>query len=783
MKLQCSCGAKYEFEITPDLARGPVRFICPACGTDASALVTSLIQQQLGQTPTGSTGVSPVTPAPPAKAPPLPPPYRPGARLGQDAQAAAQKCPRHPGEVAVERCHVCGKPICARCMALFGYVCGPHCKAQAEARRIQVPDYKGLKSAVEARLWRNTGRIAWGGAGLLVALLVFWGLYEFWLSRPRVAFSVRYSDRVYSGQSAFAEPGQIVFLRGGLLARHDLKSGKEIWSRQVIDEQEIAAGVAQQTKEMQAAVERARQTDPDNAPRMPSPDRLRAQWERDAAAALELRVRGQNIWILSPRQMVRYDWASGKPVTEFPLPPGAAGFIARGDELLLMEQGQEGKPCVTYVNLRTCEQRTETMNGERITNSLGADVAAATARRGAGLAGLPVGMPGRDAGKPMDPAKVAQQASHMSFPARIALPAILANARNQEAALNEMKDSSTPRAAAPAMAPDSVAFVPAPHGFLQFSTRLLERKTVTRSAMKAPPTKSVLSGALTVGNTGEAANEILNDMQRSRGGDVVEEDQSRYQVKLQSADGAEGWTEEVVGPPALFPLNTVNVVAGRRSIVVLDKHQHALWQRDLGYDLLGAGPGAWDSQNGRYGQGPCVEHKGVLYVFDAGELTALDLATGNVRWRLPSVGVAGIFFDDQDNLYVNSTTADLDSIRFSRQIDITKKIHPEAFKIQASNGKILWRVQPEGLISYVGGKFIYTVASYAPEEPDPDSQPLPETGFEPQPYVRIKRLNPGNGRPMWEWYDDRAPVDVQFDKNSIRLVFKREVMVLKYWSF
>ena len=45
---------------------------------------------------------------------------------------------------------------------------------------------------------------------------------------------------------------------------------------------------------------------------------------------------------------------------------------------------------------------------------------------------------------------------------------------------------------------------------------------VTREAMKAPPKKSVLdSGNLNVTKTADVANEILNEMQRNRGGDTV----------------------------------------------------------------------------------------------------------------------------------------------------------------------------------------------------------------------------------------------------------------------
>jgi len=52
-------------------------------------------------------------------------------------------------------------------------------------------------------------------------------------------------------------------------------------------------------------------------------------------------------------------------------------------------------------------------------------------------------------------------------------------------------------------------------------------------------------------------------------------------------------------------------------------------------------------------------------------------------------------------------------------------------------------------------------------------------------YLRIARINPKNGRVMWEYYDsrDRCPIDARFHENMITLVYKREVQVLKYLSF
>src|SRR6266496_3379679 len=51
MKLQCACGAKYAFEVRPEMLSKPVQFVCPSCGLDSSAFVNQLVQQELGVAP------------------------------------------------------------------------------------------------------------------------------------------------------------------------------------------------------------------------------------------------------------------------------------------------------------------------------------------------------------------------------------------------------------------------------------------------------------------------------------------------------------------------------------------------------------------------------------------------------------------------------------------------------------------------------------------------------------------------------------------------------------
>src|ERR1035437_5691058 len=88
MKIQCSCGAKYEFDVTPEMAKTPVRFVCSACGLDASDFVNSLVRQELGLS---AAAVGAAVPAPLHVATPVQPvpQSRPVARMRIQSPDAA----------------------------------------------------------------------------------------------------------------------------------------------------------------------------------------------------------------------------------------------------------------------------------------------------------------------------------------------------------------------------------------------------------------------------------------------------------------------------------------------------------------------------------------------------------------------------------------------------------------------------------------------------------------------------------------------------------------------
>jgi len=819
MKIQCSCGAKYAFEVTPEQVRQPVKFICPACGYDGSDFVNQLIRQQFEPAAAGvTTAMAPpieVAPAPavtatagvPVEEVSAPAPAesasgaqaRPAAlqvRLHQSGEKARESaptrsdprhCPKHPGQNTVEKCFVCGKPICPKCMYLFGYLCSATCKGKADLQGIAVPVYAGQRALIERRHWRRVGLVTGAAGAVMAAFLGGWVWYAWFGSRPSTAYSVRFPKPAYAGAVRLCATNQIVFLHGGTLARHDLKEKREIWSRELIDKQQLEREAENEVKVLRRQKSKVEEEEPDSEIKIPTADRLAAWAERSAVDSLELRVHGQNIWVAAPERIVRYDWDSGKPVQEIPLTNHFGELIARGDEWLLLDE-RPGRQVITHLNLAT-----GTSHDEEIALPLRAGTrtmakAGGASSRGTGgreLAGMPTGPAGRDAGKALDPSKVSEQASHMSLPGKLALPAVLSISRNQERALAEMKDHPPKTAKKPTeVGPvENFWLIPAKDSCVQFAVRLIEERMVERKAMKDAPKKSTLERAPSVANTLEIANEILNEIQRDRGGDTVVEDESRYRVtiRIPGAKDVADWSAEVIGPPALFPLVTVNVLTAGKSVVVLDKQNKKLWDSTLNYPL--SAHSSFGGEEASEGLGPCVERGNRLYIFDQGVLTAFDLKTGNAQWRLPSVGIAGLFFDEKGMMYVNTTTASHESLKYSRQIDVTDKTMSSVMKVDPKTGKTLWATQTVGTISYISGKFIYAVESYRPFDEDDESPYKVKTGFERQAYVQIKRINARNGQEMWTHREERAPLDMQFDRNSIQIVFKKEVEVLKFLSF
>lgn len=816
MKIQCDCGTKYAFDVSPDMVHQPVKFVCPGCGLDSSERVNALIRQQFGPTAEAGTGelrTEAVAPAPQtasasaaAPTPPVPAPVRsaPRVRLSQTGLASTgaappdvkdtRFCSKHPQQRVTDQCRVCEKPLCPKCMELFGYVCSPHCQEKAELQGIEIPVYAGRKSVVERQKWGRIGWVVKLAAALVVALVAGWIWFEFYGSRPHTAFAVRFENEpAMSGASASCGQGQIVFIHGDKLARYDLKTKKEIWRRPLVDRKKIAEAAARDLKEMQAAAQKG-----EDVFKIPQLEELIKAMTRTAERALDLHVRGQSIWVAADGRLVRYDWDSGAPRQEVAVAGDFSRGRAHGDEIEWRDGREDGPMTITHFNLTSGQARTNVL-GE--SPPVAAQSAASGTKGVAGKANNAAtaksstarNVPA-DTSKKLDPQKLAAQLAEAPFAAKVAAPATIATALNQERTLAEIRSQDeAPAARSPAKAGaaagDRFTVIPTRDGFVQFSLRLLEEKFVSRTAMKAPPKKSALDGNLSVTATSEVANELLNEMQRNAGGDQVVENLSRYAVTVRIGTGkaVADWAGEVVGPPALYPLTSVNAIVAGKTLIVLDRTNQQKWQSTLNYPVLSDG-GDFSNADGEAeagrGLGPVVERGDTLYIYDQGVLSAFEVATGNARWRLPSVGISGIYFDDAGMIYVNTTTASPDHIRYSKQIDVSDRINAVVLKLDARTGKELWSQNLSGNLSYLSGAYLYSVAYTGPRDDDDEINPdLAALGLEKKPYLRIRRINPRDGRLMWEHFQQRGPLDVKIDRNTIQLVFKREVQVLKYLSF
>ncbi|HEU5125873.1 MAG TPA: PQQ-binding-like beta-propeller repeat protein [Verrucomicrobiae bacterium] len=769
MKILCPCGAKFAVDVTPEMAQTPVQFICPSCGLDSSAAVNELIRQEQ-ETVGAASAIQPQVAAA----------GKPGLQIARSHSSSTtappppetEVCGKHR-EAIQQHCLICRKPMCAKCIELFGFVCSAFCKAKAEAQKIHLPEHAGKKSVIEARVWRKVGR-AVAAVGVVVALLVgAWIWYAWFGSHPKPFFSVKFPDNLGSGQSVFCGDNQLLFRHELVLSRYDLKAKKEVWSQPLLSEKDLDEAVAAETRAAQSSIIRAKAAGRDLRETLPSTDEMRENIRNAAAFTMEMYVQGSNIWVSSDSgKIARYDWNTGKPVKEISLPNGFRQLARNDENLLFQTRNDAGQRSLRCLNLISGDVIAESLNSPTEGNM----VAGKSPPAGSGISSR--------ASQSLDPAVVADQAQRLSFAGKLALPAVLANAMYQQRLDREMNGADTPGKISPLDFDEDmgtgVKLISSKQGDFEFTVRLLEKRIVARDAMKAAPKKSALNGNVTASQSGMVANELLNEMRRNAGAGTVMENQSRYLVTVHSVDGnSPDWTGEVIGKPVLIPEKSVTVIAAGSMIYAFDRANKKLWQASFTHRVTLTSPfqGAADSQ---FGAGPCVEHNGRLFVCDEEMLTALDATTGNVFWRLPSVGIAGIFFDNKGMLYINSTTASPDDVKFSKQIDINRQIRKVVLKVDPKSGKTLWATQAGALVQYVSGKYIY--AWNANDGDYEQGGGLKQLALPQESYVQIKRLDPDNGKILWTYSEKRAPLDVKFNANYIQLVFPNELEVLKYFS-
>jgi hypothetical protein len=648
---------------------------------------------------------------------------------------------------------------------------------------IDVPVFEGQNALVEAKYWK---KIRWASAAAAVFVLALLGAYVWYYfagSRPAVLYSIRFPASEEGQFAKLMDNDQSLLRRGGQISRYDLRADKAIWSVALVDREEVArrAGEALAEQNAQLAkwkVRRAQlkasgQLDEDGPETAEKPrseaEELRdisRSVERTLASQVHLRVEDHSVWVIGPSKAIQYDWDSGKPAKGVTVPPGLVRVLSGSDKsALLVCARKDGGELLTRLDLISGEFRTEQVGGPA------------------------------DAGKDIEPVKVAVRKGAPSAvsavttkkgtqvqPGQLGIPlntkAKLVTSKSFVAsgsAMDSMDEQGDPGEAFPGgdsserldIARSGSSLIFAGENVAQLNIKLLQKNFVQYKAFKDKPKVSELDKGVNAANAVAAMSEVMNEIRAEQTGGMRAEDESRYLVRIKRllAGGVPEWSGEVIGPPAFFSLKTVDVLTAGKAMYVFDKTNKKLWESKLAYPV---GPemlidSSW-MEEAEASRSPCVEREQTLYFFDQGVLTAFDLASGNVRWRLTTVGISAIHFDDKGTMYVSTSSAGAEALKYTKQVDLSRRVVPVIMKVDPRNGKILWKVQKTGSDIYLSGKYLYTLES------------VPAGG------MRIYRLNPGNGEPVWEHYEKRATSHCDFRRNTIQLLYDDQLQLLRFWS-
>ncbi|MEO7515281.1 MAG: hypothetical protein ABIW93_05685 [Verrucomicrobiota bacterium] len=328
----------------------------------------------------------------------------------------------------------------------------------------------------------------------------------------------------------------------------------------------------------------------------------------------------------------------------------------------------------------------------------------------------------------------------------------------------------------------SSEFFPAGQNLVEMQVKLVEAKMVSVQTMKAPGPSNLGQDTRASTSARAVAEEIFNELKRSNTGGHKMVDDSRYAVMLRRTmeNNAVDWTGDVTGLPIFFPQKTVDVLVGGTNLFLFDKQNKKIAESQLAFPLADS----FTSDYGRTGRAPCVEADNILFLFDKGFLTAFNLPAGTVRWRLTSVGISGIQFDNKGMLYVSTTTGAPEDIQYSEQIKMNDAAAPIILKVDPKSGKTLWKCEKSGGGCFLTGKYLYiTDAARGGLSMINAVEDAFGTASSAPGNFKIVRIDPSNGKKLWSFNKKGVPENIDFSENRILLHYGKEIQVMKFLSF
>lgn len=192
-------------------------------------------------------------------------------------------CPKHVKEFAVAECFVCHKPICAKCMEDFGYLCSSYCKGQAEARKLDVPVYAGSRYQKFKSESKDQSRILTAVAALAALLIGGYIYYWFVLSKPKQQFKVETGPGTPFMYADWLGPDRFFTVTPARAVMFTADKGEEVWGFDL-------------PKEIKGFKNK------------------KDEWYFDFEP--RVKVVSKDIWIALPQRVIRLDGATGKKKQE-----------------------------------------------------------------------------------------------------------------------------------------------------------------------------------------------------------------------------------------------------------------------------------------------------------------------------------------------------------------------------------------------------------------------------------------------------------------------------------
>ena len=336
---------------------------------------------------------------------------------------------------------------------------------------------------------------------------------------------------------------------------------------------------------------------------------------------------------------------------------------------------------------------------------------------------------------------------------------------------------SSDEGTAPNVQSERAEFSAAGNGLLRADIRLKEKKIKVRDAIKPGSDKELESAA---GNAAAHSEDelkavislIANDAARLSGEAIERVDESSYEVTLRRPfdSSVPEWTGTLRGRVQLFSTPTLDLVTAGTTLLAFDRSNKKLWEATLGAPIpIRHSDEEWDAL-----PPPWLESGDRLFFADGAFLNALHVKTGQVLWRLPSVGIRKLQIDSDGNLYVLSDNLKVEALSYASDASLRDTL-PLTMKIGSADGKIAWQVEKYQDL-WVSGKDVYVLRE-TKNAGDLENQVF-DRSKAIEARIKIYKLSRGSGSPMWEWFQVRRPRAVEADQKHVALLFGDELQII-----